>query len=290
MFQPAASFGQGVDDEQVAVKRKATEECAGRVDHASQVGQQARHVGIGGSGNGHLEACAALAKGVHALEAHLHRPVHQRVVASGAKAMARAADRGQGRAHAPARWRFEVEQTGARFLARHEKEQAGAAQEGTILVEKRRAHTLFKGEDAIADLNRPAVAHDPPAQFVQPFTGNRAAVAGRLQVVDMAGKVPNHVAARRPRGKDQIQHRALAQGRDLQGDVKFVTRRLGHGHPIAEGSGGRHSDNITRDLPSDTISACRPALSFLSPSISILSSATSAFMRCPAARRTRSGM
>ncbi len=64
VLQPAASLRQGVDDEQVAVEGEAAEERAGSVHDASQSGQQARNVGVGGAGNGHFEARAALAKSV----------------------------------------------------------------------------------------------------------------------------------------------------------------------------------------------------------------------------------
>jgi len=122
----AASFGQGVDDEQVAVKRKATEECAGRVDHASQVGQQRGHVGIGGSAMVTSKRVPPWRKAYMLWRPISTGPSTSASVASGRESDGACRDRGQGRAHAPGRWRFEVEQTGARFLARHEKEQAGA--------------------------------------------------------------------------------------------------------------------------------------------------------------------
>ena len=126
MFQPPTSFRQGVDDEKVAVKRKAAEEHAGRPHDAAQVGMQACNVGIGGTGDCHFEARAALAKGVLPMLAHLHRLVDQVVVVSGAEAMASPPERGQSGAEKPTRGWFDLEQAGPLLRAVHEEEQAGA--------------------------------------------------------------------------------------------------------------------------------------------------------------------
>ena len=164
MLQAAAPRRQAMDDEQVAVEGEAAEHRAGGGDDLAQVGQQARHVGVGGAVQRHLEGGPPHPEGVQGVGARprrASRPARRRTPA----AMDRAAARhpGQGGRDRPAAPGLHLHLAGTGQLVLQVEEDARAVEEGVPVVEERGAHRLLEGEHPPLDAHRLAARRPPPS-------------------------------------------------------------------------------------------------------------------------------
>ena len=240
--------------EEVSGERQLAEERHLRLADPRQVARQPGGVELGASADHHLVSHLADGKGEAAKFPHLHGtvdevPVVLRTIAS--ETVPVGLHQRQRGGHAPVPpYRFgrrgQLDFTGLRFTPLHPQEQAGAVEEGMALVEVGGADRALPRIDLVFEHQLTLGPLHLPALLVQRHHREFPAAAGSTDGDEVAGEIPDHVAAGDPGGEGDGDARRIGLLQE-EADGEVVRRGTGGNDFVSDGC--LHASIIQRKTP-----------------------------------------